>query len=105
LGVFCESHDIALFAPLLGLGRIAQYIAMKDQSPCDRMPLLPPHVDPNRIMQPESLNQIINAILDKRYSWACVLMNYLPERTYRRLDTAHRSAQALSTKKSAKMAS
>jgi hypothetical protein len=65
-------------------------------------------------MQPESLDQIVNAILDKRYSWACVLMlrqagcnpvNYLPERTYRRLDSAHRSAAALSAKKSAKMAS
>jgi hypothetical protein len=87
---------------------------MKDKSPRDQTPLLPPHIDPNRIMQPESLNQIVNAILDKRYSWACVLMlrhagcnpmNYIPERTYRRLDTAHRSAEALPAKKTAKVAS
>ncbi|HLO88225.1 MAG TPA: HetP family heterocyst commitment protein [Nostocaceae cyanobacterium] len=43
---------------------------------------------------PEQLNQIIEAIADGRYSWACVLilrfigynpLHYIPQRTYSRL--------------------
>ncbi|TAE61926.1 MAG: heterocyst formation protein HetP [Nostocales cyanobacterium] len=43
---------------------------------------------------PEELNQIIEAITDGRYSWACVLilrfigynpLHYIPQRTYSRL--------------------
>ncbi len=48
---------------------------------------------------PEQLNQVIEAITDGRYSWACVLMlrfigynplHYIPQRTYSRLIKEHR---------------
>jgi len=47
-----------------------------------------------RDITPDQLNQITHAILDGRYSWACVLMlrfigynplHYIPQRTYSRL--------------------
>ncbi|TAF10996.1 MAG: heterocyst formation protein HetP [Nostocales cyanobacterium] len=46
------------------------------------------------LITPEELNQIIEAIADGRYSWACVLilrfigynpLHYIPQRTYSRL--------------------
>lgn len=45
-------------------------------------------------IKPEQLNQIVEAILDGKYSWACVLLlrcidynplHYIPYRTYNRL--------------------
>ena len=52
--------------------------------------------DPNvhKKIKPEQLSQIISAIIDGRYSWACVLLlraisenplHYIPYRTYNRL--------------------
>ena len=49
-------------------------------------------------MTTEQFNQIIEAIMDGKYSWACVLIlrfagynppDYLPDRTYRRLIKAN----------------
>ncbi|MBD2296054.1 HetP family heterocyst commitment protein [Anabaena sphaerica FACHB-251] len=46
------------------------------------------------VITPEELNQIMEAIADGRYSWACVLilrfigynpLHYIPQRTYSRL--------------------
>lgn len=48
----------------------------------------------NKAINPEEFNQIIEAILDGKYSWACVLLlrcagynplQYIPYRTYNRL--------------------
>ena len=48
----------------------------------------------NKTINPEQFNQIIEAILDGKYSWACVLLlrfaaynplHYIPYRTYNRL--------------------
>lgn len=52
----------------------------------------------NKTISPEQLNQIIEAILAGKYSWACVLllraagydpMHYIPYRTYNRLLKEH----------------
>ncbi|NES21879.1 MAG: HetP family heterocyst commitment protein [Symploca sp. SIO3E6] len=49
-------------------------------------------------MSSEQLNEILEAILDGKYSWACVLMlrfaghnpmHYIPYRTYNRLQKQH----------------
>ncbi|MEO3703656.1 HetP family heterocyst commitment protein [Trichormus azollae] len=46
------------------------------------------------LITPEELNQILEAVADGRYSWACVLilrfigynpLHYIPQRTYSRL--------------------
>lgn len=51
-------------------------------------------VQSGRIMTPEQMNQVIEAIIDGKYSWACVLMlhcigynpiDYIPYRTYARI--------------------
>jgi hypothetical protein len=51
-------------------------------------------VDYESLITPEELNQIIEAIADGRYSWACVLilrfigynpLHYIPQRTYSRI--------------------
>lgn len=48
----------------------------------------------NQVINPEQLNEIIEAILEGKYSWACVLilrfagynpLHYIPYRTYNRL--------------------
>jgi hypothetical protein len=48
----------------------------------------------HRAITPEQLNQILEAIVDGKYSWACILMlrsvgynplNYIPYRTYARM--------------------
>lgn len=48
----------------------------------------------DKVMTPEQFNQIVEAILDGKYSWACVLilsfagynpLHYIPYRTYNRL--------------------
>jgi len=50
--------------------------------------------DQYRVLKAEEINQIVGAILDGKYSWACVLIlsstgynpgHYLPYRTYHRL--------------------
>jgi hypothetical protein len=51
-------------------------------------------VNCENLITPEELNQIIEAIADGRYSWACVLilrfigynpLHYIPQRTYSRI--------------------
>lgn len=48
----------------------------------------------DRVMQPEQFNQVLDAILAGKYSWACVLilrfagynpLHYIPYRTYNRI--------------------
>ena len=48
----------------------------------------------DKVMKPEQFNQIVEAILSGKYSWACVLilrfagynpLHYMPYRTYNRL--------------------
>ncbi|NET32913.1 MAG: HetP family heterocyst commitment protein [Cyanothece sp. SIO1E1] len=48
----------------------------------------------DEIMDPEKFNQVVEAILNGKYSWACVLilrfagydpLSYMPYRTYNRL--------------------
>lgn len=48
----------------------------------------------DRAMTPEQFNQVVSAILDGKYSWACLLilqfagynpLHYIPYRTYNRL--------------------
>ncbi len=52
------------------------------------------HQNLDRVMDPEQFNQVIEAILDGKYSWACVLilrfagynpLHFIPYRTYNRL--------------------
>lgn len=52
----------------------------------------------DRAMQPEQFNQVIEAILAGKYSWACVLilqfggynpLHYIPYRTYNRILKEH----------------
>lgn len=64
--------------------------------------------NPNQIsksMSPEQFTQIVDAILEGKYSWACVLilrfagynpLHYIPYRTYNRL--AKENCQTLTTK-------
>ncbi|WP_181357776.1 HetP family heterocyst commitment protein [Stenomitos frigidus] len=70
-----------------------------------QIPFSNPKLD--RVMTPEQFNQIVEAILEGKYSWACVLilrfagynpLHYIPYRTYNRLtkdncQTRHRSKQ------------
>lgn len=55
----------------------------------------------HRIMSPEEFTQVVEAILQGKYSWACVLilrsagynpLHYIPYRTYKRLLKEHRQA-------------
>ena len=63
------------------------------------------HQDENKAMTADQFNQVVGAILDGKYSWACVLilrfagynpLHYVPYRTYNRLmkdnGQFHRSA-------------
>ncbi|WP_017655139.1 HetP family heterocyst commitment protein [Fortiea contorta] len=61
-----------------------------------------------KAISPEQLNQIIEAIADGRYSWACVLilrfvgynpLHFIPQRTYSRLikENTQTPASSLST--------
>lgn len=52
----------------------------------------------DKVMDPEQFNQIIDAILEGKYSWACVLilrfsgynpLHFIPYRTYNRLTKDH----------------
>ncbi|MGF1534997.1 MAG: HetP family heterocyst commitment protein [Elainellaceae cyanobacterium] len=54
----------------------------------------------DRAMTSEQFTQVVEAILDGKYSWACVLilrfagynpLHYIPYRTYNRLMKEHRS--------------
>jgi hypothetical protein len=54
----------------------------------------------DKSMEPEQFNQVIEAILEGKYSWACVLilrfagynpLHYIPYRTYNRLSKDNRS--------------
>ncbi|MEA5579218.1 HetP family heterocyst commitment protein [Anabaena sp. UHCC 0451] len=58
------------------------------------------------LITPEELNQVIEAIADGRYSWACVLilrfigynpLHYIPQRTYSRLMKENSPVVAAST--------
>lgn len=49
---------------------------------------------PDKVMKPEQITQVLEAILSGKYSWACVLilrftgynpLEYMPYRTYSRL--------------------
>jgi hypothetical protein len=52
------------------------------------------NADQDQVLKTEELNEIVGAIVDGKYSWACVLilssigynpLHYLPYRTYHRL--------------------
>jgi len=56
----------------------------------------------NKAISPEQLNQVIEAITEGRYSWACVLilrfvghnpLHFIPQRTYSRLIKENTQAQ------------
>ncbi|MBK1986261.1 HetP family heterocyst commitment protein [Sphaerospermopsis aphanizomenoides BCCUSP55] len=66
--------------------------------------------DVQNLITPEELNQIIEAIADGRYSWACVLilrfigynpLHYIPQRTYSRLmkENSQMNTASISTSK------
>lgn len=64
---------------------------MSQQMPCSNSRF-------NKTISPDQLNEIIEAILAGKYSWACVLllraagydpMHYIPYRTYNRLLKEH----------------
>jgi hypothetical protein len=57
-----------------------------------------------KAVSPDQFDQVVKAILEGKYSWACVLMlqfvgydpaHYIPCRTYKRLIKNNRSSQAL----------
>jgi hypothetical protein len=69
---------------------------MHNQPPIDKPP--PSEFNIDRVIEPEHFDEIITAILDAKYSWACVLIlrfagqcpcDYIPERTYRRIAREH----------------
>jgi len=56
----------------------------------------------NKAMSPDQFDQVVRAILEGKYSWACVLIlkfagynpaHYIPYRTYKRLIKNNRSSQ------------
>ncbi len=58
----------------------------------------------NKTMNDEQFDQVIQAIIEGRYSWACVLIlrfaghnpaNYIPYRTYKRLIKERRQNQSI----------
>lgn len=60
----------------------------------------------NKVMNPDQFEQVVKAILEGKYSWACVLIlrfagynpaHYIPYRTYKRLIKSNRSGQGTST--------
>jgi hypothetical protein len=72
-------------------------------------PDLPESIYLDRVMQPEHIDQIIGAILDTKYSWACVLilrysgcnpLQYIPDRTYRRLCREHKITAKMASRES-----
>ncbi|MGF1514753.1 MAG: HetP family heterocyst commitment protein [Elainellaceae cyanobacterium] len=66
--------------------------------------------DPTKAMTSEQFSQVVEAILDGKYSWACVLilrfagynpLHYIPYRTYNRLvkDNCSKSSARVAQKK------
>ena len=60
----------------------------------------------NQVMTEEQFTQVVEAILDGKYSWACLLilkfagynpLHYIPYRTYNRLMKDHRQKQKSQT--------
>lgn len=60
--------------------------------------------NPDKTLKAEHLDQIVSAILAGKYSWACVLilrfagynpLQYIPYRTYHRLERENRPARTL----------
>jgi hypothetical protein len=56
----------------------------------------------NKVMSPDQFEQVVRAILEGKYSWACVLIlrfagynpaHYIPYRTYKRLIKSNRSGE------------
>jgi hypothetical protein len=54
-------------------------------------------------MNPDQFNQVVTAIIEGKYSWACVLIlrfagynpaHYIPYRTYKRLIKSNRPGQS-----------
>lgn len=65
---------------------------MNSPNPCSNTKI-------DKVMSPEQFTQIIEAILEGKYSWACLLilrfagynpLHYIPYRTYNRLTKDHR---------------
>lgn len=65
----------------------------------------------NKVMSDEQFNQVVDAILSGKYSWACLLilrfsgynpLHYIPYRTYNRLMKTNREEQLQSLDNSTK---
>ena len=65
----------------------------------------------NKVMSDDQFNQVVDAILSGKYSWACLLilrfsgynpLHYIPYRTYNRLMKTNREQQVQSSNSSAK---
>ncbi len=61
----------------------------------------------DRVMSEEQFNQIVDAIVSGKYSWACLLilrfsgynpLHYIPYRTYNRLMKTHRQTSQVAAK-------
>lgn len=57
----------------------------------------------NKVMNPDQFDRVVRAIVEGKYSWACVLVlrfagynpaHYIPYRTYKRLIKSNRMQQA-----------
>lgn len=57
----------------------------------------------NKVMNPEQFERVVTAILEGKYSWACVLIlrfagynpaHYIPYRTYKRLIKSNRTSSS-----------
>lgn len=57
----------------------------------------------NKAMSPDQFDQVVKAIIEGKYSWACVLIlrfagynpaHYIPYRTYKRLIKSNRPGQS-----------
>ena len=62
----------------------------------------------DKVMTEDQFNQIVEAIISGKYSWACLLvlrfagynpLHYIPYRTYNRLMKTHRELDSQSTEK------
>lgn len=58
----------------------------------------------NKVMNPDQFDRVVTAIVEGKYSWACVLIlrfagynpaHYIPYRTYKRLIKGNRTAQTI----------
>ena len=57
----------------------------------------------DKVMNPDQFDQVVKAIVEGKYSWACVLIlrfagynpaHYIPYRTYKRLIKGNRTSQS-----------